>query len=229
MAHFSKFTLKPLGQSNGNNAFVSSAPTESNERADTEDQIAGLLGDHMPLVDNNAANSEGAVLLPHFMSLRLLLLRPLGRRSNDENELLEIVKKSFQGYSKDNKRTGSELARLLVKDWMYLSTSLPTSKPPAQGGLHRCHVMEAPSSIQTSSATGVPTTMPSVLAGSSPVGGVVPLQKSMGGTDATRLVHRQHSLTKPTADHALQNGIDQVARELTEEQRVHRANIVPES
>jgi hypothetical protein len=63
------------------------------------------------------------VLLPHFMSLRLLLLGSADRRSQDETDMIDIIKKSFRGYCKDNRRSGEALATLLAKDWMYLSNS----------------------------------------------------------------------------------------------------------
>eukprot|EP00978_Attheya_sp_CCMP212_P033433 scaffold134895_cov44-Attheya_sp.AAC.2 len=104
-----------------------------------ENQIADLLGDHMPLDANKTAESSFAdgtgtphgmdVLLPHFMSLRLLLLRSADRRSPDETDMIDIIKKSFRGYCKDNRRSGEALATLLAKDWMYLSNSFSGAGP----------------------------------------------------------------------------------------------------
>lgn len=119
---------------------------------DAEEQtIATLLGDHMP--------ADNAALIPHFMSLRLLLLRSSSRRSKEEIDLLDVVKRSFRGYSKDNKRNGAELAVLLAKDWSYLNpTSSMAMSPKTQ---HQSHVMAAATS--TMSSSGAPTKMPSPL------------------------------------------------------------------
>jgi hypothetical protein len=88
---------------------------DANLEDDEEERISSLLGDHMPMSD-----SPSAALLPHFMSLRLLLLRNKSHRAPPESEMLDILKRSFRGYSKDNRWSGSELAALLAKDWVYL-------------------------------------------------------------------------------------------------------------
>ena len=89
----------------------------------------------MPLSDRSTGepsssegNSQG--LLSNFMLIRLLLLRPPSRRSTQENEMIDVLKNSFRAYSKDNRRSGSELANLLAKDWMCLKSTL--SMPMAQ-------------------------------------------------------------------------------------------------
>ncbi|KAI2495059.1 hypothetical protein MHU86_19454 [Fragilaria crotonensis] len=89
---------------------------------DRDVKIATILGDHMP-------GNQDDSMLQHFMSLRLLLLRPHDRRSEEENDLLDIVKRSYTMYSESKKRSGGELASLLARDWMFLSAS---SKTPTQ-------------------------------------------------------------------------------------------------
>lgn len=117
------------------------AQTSNNQR-DEELQIATLLGDCMP------ASSTYNDLLNQCISLRLLLLRSPDRRSSGDNELLEVLRKSFQGYSKDNRRSGAELAALLAKDWRFLkftstigdvSPHSPTSLPTHT--IHTPHTM----------------------------------------------------------------------------------------
>jgi len=96
---------------------------------DKELKIASLLGDHMPLdtVHSGAGEASSSPspsdLLPQFMSLRLLLLRTADRRTLEENEAIDVLRASYQGYSRDNRRSGSELAMLLAKDWLYLHSS----------------------------------------------------------------------------------------------------------
>jgi bHLH-MYC and R2R3-MYB transcription factors N-terminal len=87
-----------------------------------EQRIVTLLGEHMPLSDNSTgeATSSSAENLQYFLSMRLLLLRPAGRRTARENEMIDILKSSFRAYAKDNRRGGAELAGLLAKDWICL-------------------------------------------------------------------------------------------------------------
>lgn len=128
---------------------------------DEEQRIATLLGDHMPLSEiplpgeNQNGLTHVAQLLPHFMSLRLLLLRSANRRTTDENDMIDVIKKSFRCYSKDNKRTGAELAALLAKDWMYLHSSMPATsekKPPQDQ--YQTHKMAAPTYGSVSANAG---------------------------------------------------------------------------
>lgn len=86
-------------------------------------------------------------MLQHYMHLRLLLLRPESRRSQQENELVDVIKQSFKGYSKDNKRQESELAWLLARDWMFLSPSHQqpvASTPVVQQHSPVCPPLQAP-------------------------------------------------------------------------------------
>jgi hypothetical protein len=132
---------------------------------DENHHIASLLGDYMPLSVGSTA-SEGAapdLVFSHFMSLRLLLLRSSARCSADEIEMLDIIKNSFRGYSKDNRRSDKELAFLLAADWQFLTATMESKKPAAQSsGQYRSHVMGAPA-VNTCSSTGAPAAMPSSL------------------------------------------------------------------
>lgn len=150
--------------------------------AEEEQKIATLLGEYMPLsqmpssVGESTNSATGAPdFLNEFMQLRLLLLRPRSRRSASDNELIDVLRKSFHGYSKGNRRTGSELATLLVKDWRFLRGNVGSSQGNAptavassfaeansQSEKHQCHVMNAPN-VNTYSSTGAPTKRPSSL------------------------------------------------------------------
>ena len=82
----------------------------------------------MPLADGSTGESSSSAgasgnLLQHFMSMRLLLLRPSSRRTSRENELIDVLKSSFRAYAKENRRSGAELASLLAKDWICLKTT----------------------------------------------------------------------------------------------------------
>jgi hypothetical protein len=171
-----KFQSNMLFMNNGSAPPASSGtetvltPFESVPPKDENQLIATLLGDHMPLMGIPAAG-EGASSSPapdlafsHFMSLRLLLLRSAERRSLDENEMLDIIKKSFRGYSIDKRRSDKELAFLLARDWEFLTATMESKKPAAQpnNGEYKSHVMEAPA-VNTFSSTGAPAAMPSSL------------------------------------------------------------------
>ena len=101
----------------------------SDSRLDKEEQhIVSLMGEYMPTSNCSAgepssSNVNSDSLLPHFMTIRLLLLRPSTRRSAQENEMIDILKNSFRAYSKDNRRSGAELANLLAKDWVCLKST----------------------------------------------------------------------------------------------------------
>ena len=84
--------------------------------------------------ESSSGSLKGSDLLPHFMAIRLTLLRPKSRRSTQENEMIDILKYSFRAYSKDNRRSGAELATLLAKDWICLKSSFDgtTKSPTAQ-------------------------------------------------------------------------------------------------
>lgn len=106
--------------------------------AEEEQRIATLLGEYMPL-SNSMPSSAGEPsvsatgspdLLNEFMQLRLLLLRPRSRRTAADNELIDVLRKSFHGYSNGNRRSGSELATLLVNDWRFLRGSSNLGAPP---------------------------------------------------------------------------------------------------
>jgi hypothetical protein len=131
------------------------SPTATNNgpHVDQEEQrIVSLLGEHMPISDCSAGEPSSSVngvnLLPHFMSIRLLLLRPASRRSPQENEMIDIIKNSFGAYSKDNRRSGAELANLLAKDWICLKSTFASSSV----GLSFEH--KPPISVSRQSSTG---------------------------------------------------------------------------
>jgi hypothetical protein len=149
----------------------SGTPFDSVPAKDENQHIASLLGDYMPL-SAGLTVGEGAApdtVFSHFMTLRLLLLRSSARCSADENEMLDIIKNSFRGYSKDNRRSDKDLAFLLAKDWQFLTATMESKKPAAHsGGEYRSHVMDAPY-MNTCSSTGAPAAMPSSLSYVDPI------------------------------------------------------------
>lgn len=186
-----------------NRSVAVAASTPGTSVADDEQKIATLLGEYMPL-SNMMPSTTGAGspdFLNEFMQLRLLLLRPRGRRPPGDNELIDILLKSFHGYSTGNRRTGSELATLLVNDWRFLKGSaMPSQAPPtpvvetklhpmtqaamtSQPGVspHQCHVMNAPN-FNTYASSAASTRRPSQLAGL----GHPPMITQSGGMDPMR-------------------------------------------
>ena len=107
---------------------------------DTEQLIASVLGEYMPLSDVPAegeptyAPSAPNSMVPHVMSLRLLLLRSPDRRSDVEREMVEVIKKSYEGYMADSRRGKRDVALLLIRDWLFLKSSLEgdSRKQPAR-------------------------------------------------------------------------------------------------
>ena len=165
-------TLKSVPREHNYMTGSSVALTQSSQNPvspqDVEQVIATLLGDHMPLTDLPGPgepaipSSTPSILLAQFMSLRLLLLRSASRRSQEEADAVEVIVKSFRGYSKEGRRSGKELAFLLVQEWQYLQA---LQKQPAKpsSDKHQCHVMDEPA-VSTYSTSGAPTRMPSSLA-----------------------------------------------------------------
>ena len=91
-----------------------------------EQEIVALLGDQIaPIISagQSASDEEARKLLSHITMIRLLLLRPVVRRSVQENVLIETLKSSYKAYSSGNQRSGADLAALLAKEWMLLKDS----------------------------------------------------------------------------------------------------------
>lgn len=179
----------PLGR--GDDLSLNSASTRRSmsidEDAVTDHRIASLLGDHMPLSglpapgESTSSSAEPSLLVPHFMSLRLLLLRSTHRRSQAENDMIDVVRKSFAGYTRDGRRSDKELAHLIVKDWQFLRQSQPVSPKNSPGvapkriirrssssnmsnGTYQSHVMDIPLSMNPPpQSDAAPVTMPSPL------------------------------------------------------------------
>ena len=164
----------PFPTTNQETASVCTSTAASVTEADTvaeEQKIATLLGEYMPLSEAPSSAGEATVpssaspgYLNEFMQLRLLLLRPRSKRSASDNELIDILRNSFHGYSMGNRRAGTELATLLVKDWRFLkgssaTTQAPTAQPPKQEqqdpSQYQSHTMDTPK-INTYSSTGAP-------------------------------------------------------------------------
>jgi len=138
-----------------------------------EQRIATLLGDHIPLEElpsdsgakySSMQGQNSGFVVPLFMSLRLLLLRSPSRRSDEDNEIIEVIRKSYRGYSRDHRRSEKDVAFLIVKDFHFLKsaqTAPVEDKKPAseQRDEYKSHVMYAPS-VCTYSSTGMPQKMP---------------------------------------------------------------------
>ena len=106
--------------------------SSSDSVADDDDQerdIISLLGGHIP-----TNNMPGDLLAKSMISLRILVLRPRNKRSDRENELLDIIKRSHRGYNSCSvARKRKEIAHLLARDWSFLSPPQEdrNSKPAA--------------------------------------------------------------------------------------------------
>ena len=89
-----------------------------------EQEIVALLGESLP------TEKGSDTLASSMLSLRLLLLRGRGSRSERERDLLEIVKRSYRSYLKSStKRTNKDVAHLLARDWSFLSPNREAHVP----------------------------------------------------------------------------------------------------
>jgi hypothetical protein len=126
-------------------------------------RIVSLLGDQLSMNDDlptageSTSSFEKPDLIAQFMSIRLLLLRPASRRSHQDNEVVDLLRSSFQSYSHDNTRNGRALAVLLAREWLWLKSTLtsdassPSSVPQtaptpssaeSSSEVHQCHEMK---------------------------------------------------------------------------------------
>ena len=160
-------------------ACVSTSSRTSDPDYEQDTKIATLLGEHIPLQEMpppmpQAAASQQLIsptMIPDFMSLRLLLLKSPARRSIAENEVAEIIRKSFAGYSQAAKRSPQELALLIVKDWQFLKASAAAApavnapdsdkKMASSVETYTVHSMDVPT-ISTYAPNGAPPRMPSL-------------------------------------------------------------------
>jgi hypothetical protein len=91
-------------------------------------EVLSLLGENMPL----NSTSPYATYLPGFTALRLMLMKT--NKIPREQEVLGTILGSYSSYV-NSARPGSEIAWLLARDCMHLSTQAPAAHPaPVQGG-----------------------------------------------------------------------------------------------
>lgn len=100
-----------------------SCPLESCFGDSVDSEIISLLGNEAAKLNAEAfatksSSQDSKELLPHYMSIRLLFLRAPSRRSSQENERVEVLKCSYRAYMKGSSRSSSDLAKLLVRDWV---------------------------------------------------------------------------------------------------------------
>ena len=130
--------VEPSEQSSGH----CPSPSYSNKSDDDDDliekKLISLLGGQIPALHSVQSGQSSSALagdmkdvLPDIMRMRLLLLRPVSRRSNDDNDAIDILKSSFKNYTEESKRSDSEIAMLLAREWQCLiqSFSLTLSSP----------------------------------------------------------------------------------------------------
>ncbi|KAL3939056.1 MAG: hypothetical protein SGARI_001511 [Bacillariaceae sp.] len=139
-------------------------------------RLISLLGDQMPSMHSSLSRSSGESssalhsdmqeLLPDLMRMRLLLLRPISRRSDDENDVVEVIQSSFRNYIEDSKRTDQEVAMLLAREWQCLQSLAPLS-PSLQATTVATRVAMPP----LPSPAFADTKLPAVAAGMSGGGG----------------------------------------------------------
>jgi hypothetical protein len=100
----------------------------------------------MPLSETSPSHPTEDSLAGHFMSLRFLILRSSSNRSPQENEMLDVIQRSFRGYSKGKHRGDRELAFLIAKEWHYLKVMMEPKKPMADisWGEDQSRAMESP-------------------------------------------------------------------------------------
>ena len=93
-------------------------PLDSHSTENDESLIISLIGDQL------ASDSEGAFEDPeifhYLLKMRLMLLRQAHRRSEEENEKVELLRISYKDHSHSGKFSRADLLRLLAQEWKCL-------------------------------------------------------------------------------------------------------------
>jgi hypothetical protein len=135
---------------------VISAPV-SNGRDTRIDEVVSLLGEFMP----SDPNSPMAPYVSGFMSLRLLLLRPL--RAAEDEELTRTILDSFSSYTAGG-RARADIAVMLARDYMFLGQQ--QQQQPflglSQGMMSSLAAAPVPSNSSGLSLFGLPSTSSSL-------------------------------------------------------------------
>ena len=100
---------------------------------DEERDMISLLGDHIP-----TDSGPDDLVAQSMMSLRILLLRSRSKRLDSENEVLDVVKRSYRDYRRCSlSRSRREIAHLVARDWSFLAPrpQEDTSRPVAAANL----------------------------------------------------------------------------------------------
>ncbi len=119
-----------VGEKN-NNQLKASCETDTTITIDHEEQhIVDLLAKHSPFTMNDLS-SQSPQAVGHT-SLRLALLQPPSKRSASQNDAVCILKKSYRNYMQA-KRKESEVASLLVHEWMFMSAPSAVLSPSTTG------------------------------------------------------------------------------------------------
>lgn len=135
--------------------------TKKSTSRDVELSIAKLLTDFLP-----GASLPGVMtdkddgLLPFYMSLRLSLLRNPDRRCTEENNKLEVIRSSYEGFMSSPSRSKRHIADMIVRDWRFLKTNTEGKEP--NSGQHQTMIMNEPR-VQTYAPNGAPTRVPFAL------------------------------------------------------------------
>jgi bHLH-MYC and R2R3-MYB transcription factors N-terminal len=178
-----KLVVDICGDDDRSRASGASAAPSDEKGGDTrsnELRLAEFIGNNMPLdASTGADHGVGNDMLPHCLALRLLLLRSPSKRFPHENELIEILARSFKSYN-SSARSSSDVLRLVVKDWELLQSSMPNQphrgSPPlnltttGNSGQYVSHTLDL-GLVGTPPSPGVPVKPPLPLTYLSPRNG----------------------------------------------------------
>ena len=84
-----------------------------------EEEMVTLIGNHL---SPEAYSKIPSHLVPSANALRFLLLKNPMQRSLKDNNLIDLLKKSYQSYLSAGTKTEFERLLLLLSDWVYLRT-----------------------------------------------------------------------------------------------------------
>jgi hypothetical protein len=103
----------------------STPPTMSAQNSETVQSMISLFGNQLSARPEPSGNN----VISQMLNLRLFLLTPSSRLSQEDMGLVSILKSSFDCYSKDSKRSQSDVALILTREWIALQSARNPASP----------------------------------------------------------------------------------------------------
>mmetsp|Transcript_21789 Transcript_21789/g.40682 ORF Transcript_21789/g.40682 Transcript_21789/m.40682 type:complete len:435 (-) Transcript_21789:249-1553(-) len=123
---------------------------------DIEKRLITLLADQLPSLHSTPSGQpsssvagDNKEIVGDIIRMRLLLLRPASKRTDDNNDVIALIKNSFKNYTAKGNRSDSEIVMLLAREWQCLQSLSPSihSQTPAATPSPRLEGAKLPDAI----------------------------------------------------------------------------------